>query len=109
MENQHRKITGYRELNAEEIALMNEIKEIGPQIEAVILKVQAHVHKQRMKALYGQEDFEPSLNTAVDPLDPETLKRLEDATPERFASMAKTEFQTGLMYLVRSVAQPTSF
>lgn len=30
MENQHRKITGYRELNAEEIALMNEIKEIGP-------------------------------------------------------------------------------
>lgn len=39
MENQHRKITGYRELNAEEIALMNEVKELGPQIEAVILKV----------------------------------------------------------------------
>lgn len=109
MENQHRKITGYRELNAEEIALMNEIKEIGPQIEAVILKVQAHVHKQRMKALFGQEDFKPLPNTAVDPLDPETLKRLEDATPERFAAMAKTEFQTGLMYLVRSVAQPTTF
>ncbi|OTG85538.1 hypothetical protein B9T31_12160 [Acinetobacter sp. ANC 4558] len=109
MENQHRKITGYRELNADEIALMNEIKELGPQIDAVILKVQTHVHKQRMKALYGQEDFKPSQNTAVNPLDPETLKRLEDATPERFAAMAKTEFQTGLMYLVRAVAQPTTF
>lgn len=109
MENQHRKITGYRELNTEEIALMNEIKELGPQIEAAIIKVQQHVYKQRMKALYGQEDFKPSLNTAVDPLDPETLKRLEDATPERFAAIAKIDFQTGLMYLVRAVAQPTTF
>ncbi|WP_048766311.1 DUF7681 family protein [Acinetobacter sp. 243_ASPC] len=109
MENQHRKITGYRDLSAEEVALMNEIKELGPQIEATIIKVQQHVNKQRMKALYGQEDFKPLPKTAVDPLDPETLKRLEDATPERFAAMAKTEFQTGLMYLVRAVAQPTSF
>ena len=47
MENQHRKITGYRELNAEEIALMNEIKELGPKLESVIIKVQEHVKKQR--------------------------------------------------------------
>ena len=90
MENQHRKITGYRELNAEEIALMNEVKELGPQIEAVILKVQAHVKKQR-------EDYD------------ENYQRLEDATPERFSALAKTDFQTGLMYLVRAVAQPTTF
>lgn len=109
MENQHRKITGYRELSAEEIALMNEIKALGPQVEDLIIKVQLHVNKQRMRALYGQDDFKPLPNTAVDPLDPETLKRLEDATPERFTAMAKTEFQTGLMFLVRAVAQPTTF
>lgn len=34
---------------------------------------------------------------------------LESATHERFAAMAKTEFQTGLMYLVRAIAQPTCF
>lgn len=38
MENQHRKIRGYRELNQVEIDLMNEIKTLGPQIEGVILK-----------------------------------------------------------------------
>ena len=96
MENQHRKITGYRELSAEEIALMNEIKELGPKLEAVILKVQAHVKKQRDACLNiekYQQDYE----------------RLEDATPERFTALAKTDFQTGLMYLVRAVAQPTTF
>ncbi len=35
--------------------------------------------------------------------------RLEDATPERFAALAKTDMQTALMYLTRAVAQPTFF
>ena len=95
MENQHRKITGYRDLSQTEIDLMNEIKALGTQIEAAVIKTQQHVHKQRMKA--------------IAPSDPDTLKRLDDATPERFAAMAKTEFQTGLMYLTRAVAQPTTF
>lgn len=34
MENQHRKIKGYRELSQAEIDLMNEVKALGPQIEA---------------------------------------------------------------------------
>ena len=97
MENQHRKITGYRELNAEEIALMNEVKELGPQIEAVILKVQAHVKKQREACTFKIDSYA------------ENHQRLEDATPERFSALAKTDFQTGLMYLVRAVAQPSTF
>lgn len=36
MENQHRKIKGYRELSEKEIRGMNEIKELGPKIQAVI-------------------------------------------------------------------------
>lgn len=101
MENQHRKITGYRELNQQEIDLMNEVKALGPQIEAVLLKVQAHILAQR-KQISLSDTCSP--DTGV-----ELLKRLEDSTPERFAAMSKTEFQTGLMYLTRAVAQPTFF
>ena len=32
MENQHRKIKGYRELNPEEIELMNQFKEKGKEL-----------------------------------------------------------------------------
>lgn len=91
MENQHRKISGYRELSQEEIDLMNEIKALGPQIEQVINKVLAHVAGQRNDS------------------DDKTFDRLTDATPERFAALAKTDFQTALMYLTRAVAQPTFF
>jgi len=36
MENQHRKISGYRELDQSEIDAMNAIKALGPHIGAVI-------------------------------------------------------------------------
>lgn len=35
--------------------------------------------------------------------------RATDGVDQRWASIAATDFQTGLMALVRSVAQPTSF
>ena len=35
MENQHRKISGYRELTQAEIDLMNTIKEMGPKLAAL--------------------------------------------------------------------------
>ena len=43
MENQHRKITGYRELNQKEIDLMNKVKVLGITIESVLKEVQDHV------------------------------------------------------------------
>jgi uncharacterized protein YjgD (DUF1641 family) len=39
MENQHRKITGYRELSQEDIDLMNKIKEIGIELSSLIQSV----------------------------------------------------------------------
>lgn len=36
MDNQHRKISGYRELNQDEIDLMNRIKSFGPDLEKLI-------------------------------------------------------------------------
>lgn len=99
MENQHRKITGYRELTPQEVKLMNEIKALGPIIETVIIKVQNHVNSQMQAAMAA-----PSGETKQGELD-----RIDEATPSRFAALAKTDFQTALMYLTRAVAQPTSF
>lgn len=39
MDNQHREIKGYRELSAEEIAAMNEVKQKGAELEQLILKL----------------------------------------------------------------------
>ena len=39
MDNQHREIKGYRELNAEEIALMNEIKSKGVELGELVAKL----------------------------------------------------------------------
>ena len=41
MDNQHRQIKGYRELNAEEIALMNEIKSKGAELGELVAKLRA--------------------------------------------------------------------
>ncbi|MFS1524473.1 hypothetical protein ACL7TT_10220 [Microbulbifer sp. 2304DJ12-6] len=42
MENQHRKIKGYRELSEEELALMNEAKGLAEKCGALIEKLGAH-------------------------------------------------------------------
>lgn len=41
MENQHRKIKGYRELSQTEIDLMNEIKTKGAELEELVSKLEA--------------------------------------------------------------------
>jgi len=40
MENQHRKIKGYRELNESEIHNMNGIKSLGPELEKIIVTLE---------------------------------------------------------------------
>lgn len=41
MDNQHRKIKGYRELSQQEIDLMNEVKEKGAELGEVIARLEA--------------------------------------------------------------------
>jgi hypothetical protein len=96
MENQHRKITGYRELDQTEINLMNEVKNLGIQMDYVLLSVAQHLNKQETAVYTAQEAGK-------------VTQRRGNATPERFLAMAKTEFQTGLMYATRAVAQPEFF
>lgn len=96
MENQHRKITGYRELSQEEIDLMNRIKNKGSELLDLQAELQSMLHKQKTtKALDADTD------RGVD-----EFKRFCDAEPMRWASIGKTDIQTGIMALVRAVAQP---
>lgn len=109
MENQHRRISGYRELSQVEIDLMNKIKQLGPLIEEVELLVRAHVEAQEDHAYGRIYDPEYGRKVAFAEGDSVEKHRLEEATPSRFIALAKTEFQTGLMYLTRAVAQPTFY
>lgn len=95
MENQHRKIEGYRELSQEEIDLMNQIKSLGSDLHHLIEKVECHVSKQTMDACAKKDEA--------------TLIRLGAADPDRFIDLARDNFQTALMQLTRAVAQPTNF
>ena len=101
MENQHRKIKGYRELSQVEIDLMNRIKAKG----AELLKLQAELvealDKQRFEtqtAALGDTDYEGRANAEH--------RRFNNAETLRWAAIGKTDIQTGIMALVRAVAQP---
>jgi hypothetical protein len=61
MENQHRKISGYRELSQNEIDLMNEIKALGPQLEAVIQKLRNTLYIEQRWVSIGATDLQKGL------------------------------------------------
>ena len=97
MENQHRKITGYRELSQEEIDLMNRIKAKGSEL----LELQYELDQM----LRAQAD-KKSLNAAANTSEYSEFDRFMSAEPLRWADIGKTDIQTGIMALVRAVAQP---
>lgn len=98
MDNQHRIIKGYRELSAEEIALMNEVKEAGVILDALVKKVETHLNLQ-MDSLW---DADLGYNEAEG-------ARIDAADAFQWAATAKSDLQVGIMKLVRSIAQPTTF
>lgn len=97
MENQHRKIKGYRELSQQEIDLMNRIKAKG----AELLELQAElVEALRMQGQDKAADAAENTDCHAE------LERFHAAEPFRWAAIGKTDIQTGIMALVRAVAQP---
>ena len=96
MDNQHKKIIGYRDLTEAEIALMNKIKTKGHELNELLTEVRAHLQGQYV-----------ALN-ATDTAEAERT-RLDHAEPHRWLAVARTDFQTGLMAAVRAVAQQGSF
>lgn len=113
MENQHRKITGYRELSQEEIDLMNRIKEKGAELlelQAELagrLNTDLEVKQVAAKAskLAPEDEASPEC-VELRRLQAAELRRLQAAEPQRWAAIVKTDIQTGIMALVRAVAQP---
>lgn len=98
MENQHRKISGYRELSQEEVDLMNRIKAKGAELlELQAELVSSLVEQGRSKAADAAENTDRHAE----------LDRFYAAEPQRWAAIGKTDIQTGIMALVRAVAQPT--
>ena len=94
MENQHRKIKGYRELSQQEIDLMNRIKAKGSEL----LELQAE-----LADMLNHQHVKKAVNEG---LDPDELARFRSADPIAWAGVGKVDIQTGIMALVRAVAQP---
>ena len=61
MENQHRKIKGYRELDADEIALMNEVKSQGTILGDLVLKLRALPQLDQRWVSIGATDLQTGL------------------------------------------------
>ena len=61
MENQHRKITGYRELTQDEIDLMNEIKTKGVELGELVAKLRAQEGLDQRWISIGATDLQTGL------------------------------------------------
>jgi hypothetical protein len=94
MDNQHKMIKGYRDLSAEEIALMNEIKAIAVIVGKLVENVDTALNAQWEEA-YEYDTVEHT--------------RLMEVQPFVWLQRAKDDLQTGFMKLTRAVAQPTTF
>ena len=93
MDNQHRKIKGYRELSQAEIDLMNEIKTKGVELAELCAKLEERLSEQSAVAVHDEAE----------------KHRIVGAYPFRWLAIGRTHLQEGLMALTRSVAQPGFF
>lgn len=104
MENQHRKIVGYRELDPSDIDLMNRIKAKGKELLELQSEVVGRLNTdQEYKAAnaLSEKGGDNLWEGAV-----VELERFNAAQPQRWAAIGKTDIETGIMALVRAVAQP---
>ncbi len=58
MDNQHKLIKGYRDLSADEIALMNEAKELAETVGALADKIAAHGNPDPRWFAIGRTDLQ---------------------------------------------------
>lgn len=105
MENQHRKISGYRELTKEEIDLMNRIKAKGAELLSLQTELAARLETDLEMKRYAAEKSKraPEDEGSEESVE---LRRFLRAEPQRWAAIGRTDIQTGVMALVRAVAQP---
>lgn len=80
------KITGYRQLSEEEVALMNEGKALAELCGIYIEKLRLHDDSTRASA-----------------------GKAKPALDQRWISIGATQLQQGFMAVIRGIAQPTTF
>lgn len=85
MENQHKKITGYRDLTQFEIDLMNEGK---------VLAELCREFTDKLRDRPSTTELEPNKIDCID---------------KRWLNIGITDLQKGFMAVIRSVAKPTTF
>jgi hypothetical protein len=81
------------------------IRNLAATTEMLLNVVGDHIAYQR--AACGPVSSLPAVGGSVVLKDADEQQRLQEAQPERWLAMARTDFQTGLMKLTRAVAQPT--
>jgi len=114
MDNQHRKIAGYRELSQEEIDLMNRIKTKGAELLALQAELAGRLSTDAECKLIAARKSVEGLEHNGYPYtewngasgECQEWRRFHAAEPARWAAIGKTDIQTGIMALVRAVAQP---
>tara|TARA_R110002124_G_scaffold163667_1_gene331028 strand:- start:451 stop:735 length:285 start_codon:yes stop_codon:yes gene_type:complete len=94
MDNQHKKIKGYRDLSQQEIDLMNRIKAHGEKTKELI---------KELRTLRGHEYQDYCQNHGTD------LSPAQMHESVRCLDVAQEKLQTGQMWFVRAVALPDSF
>lgn len=97
MDNQHKKIKGYRDLSQDEIDLMNRIKAKGEELRDLVndLGSRAEINIQIFESRPYEHDHFDKLRSAKQAL--------------RWVKIGEDHLQQGVMALVRSVARPESF
>ena len=107
MENQHQKIKGYRDLTQEEIDLMNRIKEKGSELLALQDEFANRLNTDFEVKQVAARNSQLAPNDFASP-ECQEFERFKAAQPQLWAAIGKTDIQTGIMALVRAVAQPTN-
>ncbi|KJZ17385.1 hypothetical protein TW86_03775 [Halomonas sp. S2151] len=87
MDNQHRKIDGYRDFDQGTVDLINEVKAAEKQLLSMVSRIQA-IQKAKLQGAENE------------------MERDQAGESLRWAAIAKTQIQQGSMSLVRAVAQP---
>lgn len=84
MDNQHKLIKNYKDLDQTTIDLINKVKGMGEEINQLVLEIDKHIS--------------PALNIKTAPGD-----------PLYWLCEGKREAQKAMMFLVRAIAQPPGF
>lgn len=123
MKDQHKHITGYRDLSPVEISLMNEIKAKGAELLALHEQVVVNAQNKGNNTYAGYQNAMTLVNAAVrevgkDNVPEDLLRQLEDtedamaafqrAEPLRWSAIGRSDIQQGIMALIRAVAMPDS-